>query len=71
MYKQTDSKHQLMMGLAMIALGSLLLLDRMTIISFSHAMRMYWPVLLILLGFLKLSRRDTTTPLGDNREKSL
>lgn len=71
MYRQTDPKHQLMIGLAMIALGSLLLLDRMTIISFSHAMRMYWPVLLILLGLLKLFRRDTTNTLGDNRENSL
>ena len=63
MYRHTDSKHQLLVGLVMIALGSLLLLDRIDVISFSHAMRMYWPVLLILLGVLKLFRRTSTNTL--------
>ena len=63
MYRHTDSKHQLMVGLVMIALGCLLLLDRIDVIRFSHAMRMYWPVLLILLGVLKLFRRTSTNTL--------
>lgn len=53
---------QVVLGLLVIAIGVLFLLDNLGIIEFRQALS-FWPVLLIVLGIVKLS--DTRSPNGN------
>jgi hypothetical protein len=44
-------------GLLMIGIGVLFLLDEMNIADFSHTIRRYWPMIIVLVGVAKLLDR--------------
>ena len=46
-------------GLIMIGFGMLFLLDRFEVADFSDVIRQLWPVIIIVIGISKLTRRDT------------
>jgi hypothetical protein len=45
-------------GLLLIGIGTLFLFDRLHIADFGDLFRMYWPVIIILIGASYLFRRD-------------
>jgi hypothetical protein len=53
----TDS---LFWGIALIAIGTLFLLDRFDVAHFGFVVRRFWPLILIALGLSKLIRRGQT-----------
>lgn len=48
------------LGVILIAIGMLLLLDNMYIMDVGEIVRTYWPVLLIIWGLNKLTRRSSS-----------
>ena len=57
MHRRHNAAWRLIWGIFMIAIGFLLLLDRLYIIDFGYAIRLFWPVALIVLGVSKLMWR--------------
>lgn len=53
----------LFFGMLLIALGILLLLDNLDVISFGDAIRHYWPALLILWGISELLKKKEREPV--------
>lgn len=47
----------LLWGIILILIGVLLLLDNMDVMDFGHAVRTYWPVLLIIWGISVLTKK--------------
>jgi LiaI-LiaF-like transmembrane region len=64
-HRENHPRHQLMIGLMMISFGVLFLLDRVNIIDFSTTFRLCWPVVLIVLGIVKLRSRTPSPPSGE------
>jgi hypothetical protein len=48
------SRGNLVSGIFMIALGVLFLLDQLHVVMFAHIARDFWPVILIVLGVVRL-----------------
>ena len=46
-------------GLVLITIGTLMLVDRYSILEFGDLVRRFWPLVLIVLGLPKLFRRAT------------
>jgi hypothetical protein len=47
-------KRQLFLGFALMVLGLLFLLDHLSVLSFSTAVRTFWPLILIWIGVSRL-----------------
>jgi predicted membrane protein len=62
----STTKHSFWPGVILVILGVLFLLDTLEVSSFSHIVRTYWPVILIIVGiaFLLKSQRDWTATGG-------
>jgi predicted membrane protein len=68
-------KHSFWPGVILVILGVLFLLDTLEVSSFSHVVRTYWPLILIMVGIALLlkSQRDwmttgTSTPQGEGSQ---
>jgi hypothetical protein len=46
-------------GIVLITLGVLFLLSKLEIADFHHVIRLYWPVIIIIVGATKLFSRET------------
>jgi hypothetical protein len=59
-------KRELFFGLALMALGFVFLLDHLNVLSFSEAVRTFWPLILIWIGISRLvSRSRPPHRIGD------
>ncbi len=56
--RKTDGS-SLVCGLILIGIGALFLLDRFRIADFGDMLRLYWPMILVLIGLPQLFRRET------------
>jgi predicted membrane protein len=63
-------KHSFWPGVILVILGVLFLLDTLEVSSFSHIVRTYWPLILIIVGIALLlkSQRDWMTA-GDSTSR--
>jgi len=55
-------------GLILIGVGTLLLLDRLGLIYFAGAARMFWPIILIAVGLGKLLYRPVLQRLREEND---
>ena len=63
---QVGGKRELFLGLALMAVGAVFLLDHLNVLSFSEAVRMFWPLILIWIGVTRLlSRSHSPRRIGD------
>ena len=58
-----DAHRQLTAGIFIIVIGVLFLFDQTSIFSFSRAVHVLWPVVLIWIGVSKLMRRTSNRPM--------
>jgi len=61
------TRGQLFTGLFMIAIGVLFLLDQFDVLSFSEAVRHFWPLLLIAMGVSRLIGQSGSRRIGEGQ----
>jgi hypothetical protein len=69
-YERHHARWQLIWGLLLILMGVIFLFDRFFIFSFSHLIRLFWPLALIAFGVTKLLWRSTMQRLDQGQNNA-
>lgn len=56
---QRIDRGKLVWGVILIGLGVVFLLNQIGVAEFGHIFRRYWPMILVLIGFAQIFKRET------------